>query len=146
MPNGGFKTIKEKILKCSRNSINNYIVVTLKYKGKNKRFYVHRLVAEAFINNIDNKSQVNHIDGNKENNCSNNLEWVNAKENIQHALKNRLRKTKAIIQYDNKGSYIKEWGSITEASKILNIPAPNIINCCKGKCKVIGGFIWEYKQ
>lgn len=145
MPNGGFKIIEEKILKCCKNPINYYTVVTLKYKGKNQRFYVHRLVAEAFIPNLENKSQLNHVDGNKENNCVSNLEWCTPKENVQHAIKNKLRKTKAIIQCDKNGNYIREWESIIEASKTLNIPAPNIVNCCKGKCKIIGGFKWKYK-
>lgn len=147
MPNGGFKVIKENILNTYKIKNNKYSTVSLRAEGKRKSKSIHRLVAEAFIDNPDpeNKTQVNHIDGNKQNNSVSNLEWVNAKENVQHAIKNKLRKTKAIIQYDKKRNYIKEWGSISEASKMLNIPSPNIINCCKGKCKVIGGFIWEYK-
>lgn len=146
MPNGGFKVIKENILNTYKTKNNEYSIVSLSAGGKRKSKSIHRLVATAFIPNPENKLQVNHIDGNKKNNSVLNLEWVNAKENVQHAINNKLRKTKAIIQYDIKGNYIKEWGSIAEASKILNIPAPNIINCCKGKCKVIGGFIWRYKK
>ena len=44
----------------------------------------------------------------------------------------------------HNGNFIRKWESIVEASRILNIPSPNIINCCQHKCKIIGGFKWEY--
>lgn len=67
----------------SRNK--KYATVTAYVNGKQKHFYVHRLVAEAFIPNPENKPQVNHIDGNAKNNHASNLEWVTAKENANHA-------------------------------------------------------------
>lgn len=63
-----------------------YKSVCLYYGGKTKTFLVHRMVAELYIDNTDNKTEVNHIDGNKLNNHFSNLEWVTKKENIQHFL------------------------------------------------------------
>jgi len=62
-----------------------YRFVFLYKNGTPKRFYVHRLVAEAFIENTDCLPQVNHIDGNKNNNCKDNLEWASRSMNMRHA-------------------------------------------------------------
>ena len=67
----------------SRNK--KYTVVTYTESGKQTSYYVHRLVAEAFIPNPDDKPQVNHKDGNPSNNNVENLEWVTSKENVAHA-------------------------------------------------------------
>ena len=68
-----------------------YLSIGLSKNNKQKKFKVHRLVAQAFIPNPNNYPQVNHIDGNKKNNNIENLEWVTAKENTKHAIKNKLR-------------------------------------------------------
>jgi len=64
---------------------NRYKDVILCKEGKSKKYYVHRLVAIEFISNTENKPQVNHINGIKEDNRIDNLEWVTASENGKHA-------------------------------------------------------------
>lgn len=72
-------------LKKTRLNQDGYEIVHLSKDGANKHRAVHRLVAMAFINNPNDLPEVNHIDGNKENNCANNLEWVSRSENMKHA-------------------------------------------------------------
>lgn len=68
-----------------------YLTVVLFKNGKRVRKRVHRLVAQAFISNPENKPQVNHKDGDKKNNNASNLEWVTSGENEKHALENGLK-------------------------------------------------------
>lgn len=86
-PNG-----KRKIGKIKKIRLNEkgYCVTTLSLNNKSKTVRIHRLVALAFIPNPENKPEVNHKDGNKENNHVDNLEWVTRKENMKHAYENRL--------------------------------------------------------
>lgn len=80
---------KEVFLKTQK-TYDGYITIKLSIGGKSKRYILHRLVAIAFLDNPENKPQVNHIDCNKTNNFSDNLEWVTAQENVMHAWKNGL--------------------------------------------------------
>jgi len=78
-----------KKMKTSMNKFG-YEKVKLSVNGKSIHTRIHRIVAETYILNPENKPQVNHIDGNKMNNCVNNLEWNTSKENTQHAINNNL--------------------------------------------------------
>ncbi len=81
---------KEKIRKLIKGSTNGYVTIKLMVNKTYKHYLFHRLLAEAFIPNPENKPEVNHKDGNKFNNNISNLEWVNRTENINHAFKNGL--------------------------------------------------------
>lgn len=87
---GRVKSVKRNLtLKpCNRN---RYLIVLLSKNGIKKAINVHRLVAQAFIPNPDDKRTVNHIDGNKQNNCVDNLEWCSQSENVKHAYDNKLK-------------------------------------------------------
>jgi len=83
----GYFIKKEQIRKISCNNKTGYCHIPLWVNNKPKMYYIHRLVASAFINNVENKKEVNHKDGDKKNNNVNNLEWVDRIQNIRHSIK-----------------------------------------------------------
>lgn len=86
-----FSKHKNDFLKPNPNAQTAYFQVSLWENNVGKSVYVHRLVAEAFCPNPLNKPEVNHIDGNRQNNDFSNLEWVTSSENSFHASKTGLR-------------------------------------------------------
>lgn len=89
--NGNRRTYKTKILTPKCNMKDGYLRIILHdIDGNTKTFTMHRLVAEAFIDNPNNYPIINHIDGNKSNNCVSNLEWCTYLYNLEHARKNGL--------------------------------------------------------
>lgn len=83
----GVRTNPATILKPSLGQWG-YEQVTLRKEGNKKTVRVHRIIAQTFIPNPDNLPQVNHIDGNKTNNCVDNLEWCDASHNMKHCFDN----------------------------------------------------------
>ena len=83
------KYIKSKIVTQSLGK-NGYYYVNLRHDGKTKLAYVHRIIAETYVDNPENKEQVNHINGDKKDNRIENLEWVTPKENTQHSIYNGM--------------------------------------------------------
>ncbi len=87
------KSNRQVILK-PRMSRHGYCRVGLHLKGKSKDFYIHRLVANAFLDNPNNLSDINHKDEDKTNNCVDNLEWLSHKENMNYGtIKQRISAT-----------------------------------------------------
>ena len=128
-----------------------YKVVKLTVFGNSKSFLVHRLVAMAFLENEKEKKQVNHIDGNKLNNCVDNLEWVTPKENIQHAYDTGLidyyakdHHFKAVYQFDLNGQFLRKWETAMQAGRKLKISDISIYKCCYNERHSAGGFLWSF--
>jgi len=89
--NGRTHIVKEKILKQEISKTTKMKRVTLSKQCSVERFLVHRLVGKEFIPNPENKSQINHIDGDRLNNTITNLEWCTGSENMMHAYKTNLQ-------------------------------------------------------
>lgn len=150
-----------KILKPLKTT-KGYFSVILYKNGIGKNFRVHRLVAQAFIPNLLNKPQVNHIDEDKTNNFvgtpendfrDGNLEWCDNKENSNHGTRNeRISKTmtngkqsKPVLQFSLSGEFIREWPSTKECGR-NGFDHRGVVACCNGKQKSAYGFRWKYKK
>lgn len=142
---GNVKNIRTgKILKPI-NTPTGYLTVTLSKNNKKHTFRIHRLVAIYFIDNPENKEQVNHIDGNKHNNAVCNLEWCTHTENINHAFDNSLINTKkpVVITNINTGEEIT-FESTSECARFLNVNNGSLNRVLKGKRNKIHGFYARY--
>ena len=132
-------------------SCGYYIVTLCDGNGRRQNKRVHRLLMEAFVPNHKNKAHVNHIDGNKLNNCLTNLEWATPSENAIHATANGLcddrRKAQevAIIQMDTNFNVIAEHVSLHQAGRNTGIAWQNISKVVRGIRHTAGGFRWKYK-
>lgn len=142
------------------NKNGDYFRIILYDKNKSKTCLIHRLVAEIFIPNPNNKPQVDHIDGNKQNNCVDNLRWVTNLENIKHNIetnkfyyvgyhnKNKVNKKGKIIQFDKNMNKINSYINSGVASEMTGVCSRNILHCANHKegRKQAGGYIWLYES
>lgn len=152
-----------------------YLRVGLFSNGKQKLYSVHRLVAEAFVLNPENKETVNHINEDKSDNRACNLEWMTVKENCNYGSHNqRISETrkgmkftkehcaniskakkgihfnkglaKAIEQFTLDGELVATYPSISEAHRVTGYSKTHINACCSGREKSLRGYIWRYKN
>lgn len=150
---------KGKIL---TNNINNmgYEYLYLKDGGRNRKVYVHRLVASAFIPNPNNKKEVNHIDCNPLNNKADNLEWVSHKENmaymsklgrsnktgqwLEKIKKKNISRAKSVLQIDSNTNEILNIYKTMQSVKNKGFDPCSVCMCCKGYRQTHKGYIWRY--
>lgn len=148
---------KEKILSL-RTEKHGYQSISLHKNNTSKRLLVHRLVAEAFIPNPENKTEVNHINGIKADNNVENLEWCTHSENVLHSYRVLKQKTnkpmlgrfgkdnphsKAVVQIKD-GVIVAKFDSCREAMKITG--CTHIDAVCRGERHISGGYKWHYKK
>ena len=154
------RLVKGRLLKERKTGSDGRIQVALYRNGKQKQYYVSRLVAEVFIPNPLHCSEVNHIDENIENNRIDNLEWCSAKYNANYGTRtkrltetnyksntyynngNRLKKP--IIQFDLNDNIINQYDSALEAAIINNYNNCMIGRCANGKIETYKGYKWRF--
>ena len=140
------RKVKEKLLKPKKTE-NGYLRVNLCKNGIKKPFYVNRLVYSAFVEEIPEGLQVNHIDENKENNSVENLNLMTPKENINwgtHNARMAAAKSKPVEALDKiSGRVVYAFPSTMEAGR-QGFNSGHVSDCCKGKQKTHKGFIWRY--
>lgn len=137
-----YKSGKESIRKVKgtimvlKDNGNGYLIVGIRKDSKRKYPYIHRLVAEAFIPNPENKSDVNHKNGDKYDNRVLNLEWCTKSENMIHAISTGLRLQNGTDNHMAKSVINcrgEVFGTIREAAKRYKVDNSSIVNVCKGK-------------
>lgn len=155
--NNGGNIYKGRMLKPEKGRRNYYSVALLDGYGKGKRIQIHRLVAKAFIPNLSNKPQVDHIDGNPSNNRVENLRWATAKENVNNP--NTLYKKTALMFRSNNPMAIPVYGinvktgervdfdCMEYAGEFLGVKYPKYVGfCCRGIMESYKGYKWYYKE
>lgn len=137
---------KGKQLKTKKNKFGRVLVNVIDDNNNRKTVQIHRLVALAFIPNPYNKPQINHKDGNPENNNVENLEWCTARENIIHAHANSLASIngrKKVAMLDDQKNILKVFESVSSANKEIGCSNGKIARAIRNNWKTSGHY-WRY--
>lgn len=144
---GRVKGLKKNIILKPYITKGGYYALKLWKNSCKKSFYIHRLVAQAFIPNLHNLLEINHIDENKNNNCVENLEWCDRKYNANYGtgkFRTREKNRKKVEQYTLDDILIYTFNSCLEAEYATGIDNGSIGKCCSGKVKTAGGYKWRW--
>lgn len=135
-------------LKGQKNKTNGYWSVNITVPGDKKRLYIHRMVAETFKPNPNSKYlEVNHIDGDKDNNHIDNLEWLTPIENKEHAKENNLNSSKRVYCFDDNLKLVVSYRSIMDAYRITGHSTAQISSACNMEPKVKSyGYYWSFNE
>lgn len=143
--NGGIYSIISKKLLTSYSSLSGRRSITLvNDQGEQKKMYIHRLVALAYLPNPNNYPVINHIDGNPANNKVGNLEWCTYAQNSQHAYDTGINKNKtAVVQFTLEGEEIARFDSTKDAGSAIGVNRTAISYALKDFSRSSGGFRWK---
>lgn len=151
----GICTLPESIMK-QRLSFG-YCRICLTQNGMRGYYFVHRLVADAFIPNPENKPEIDHINTVKNDNRIENLQWATKSENAQNPISvkrkyasrpigNKNPNSKIIKQYSIEGQLIKVYHGLREMARETGYSRFFVNQCCKGKYQKAYGYIWKYAE
>lgn len=140
------RDVSERILKQTGNT--GYRMVVFCVRGIRKTFKVHRLVAKAFVDNPNGYPCVNHIDEDKDNNRSENLEWCTTAQNNKYGTRTERssrKQSKPIIMIDENDNETKFYG-ISQCSRVMGFGVGNIWSALNGKMQHCGGYRFKYDK
>ncbi len=140
---GNVFSYKRKNIKklTPHNNDKGYLQVKLSLNNRSIMKYIHRLLAESYIEKVEGKDYIDHIDRNSLNNDLSNLRWADRADNM-----NNRDYVRHILQFDKSGNLIREYKSVKQARLITGIHDGNIGECIHGRRKTAGKFIWRHKE
>lgn len=151
---------KGRVLKPYRDGNTGYVAISLLKNGVSKRVKLHRLIASVFMHEPAEGEQVNHLNGIRDDNRLENLEWVTCQENIQHSfdslgkksrgghkgkLGDKHHSSKSVVATCLHSGVITRFGSAAEAARELGIPSGSIPRCCNGIYASSHGYSFKYE-